>query len=168
MPRASRCSRAVAGAMCTVWKAPATLSGMIRVRAGASACRAASSSTVPAATIWPAPLWLAAVSPAASIAARTSSSLPPMTAVIEVGRTAEASAMPLPRSRTKTRACSADSTPTRAAAVISPTECPATTPTSRKASAESKRAAAVARPAATSSGWATAVSRMVSSSAPVP
>ena len=52
-----------------------------------------------------------------------------MTAVIDVGVTALASAIARPRSRTKTIACSADRTPTPAAAVISPTECPATTPT---------------------------------------
>jgi hypothetical protein len=49
--------------MCTVWKAPATLSGISRARLGGAAARAASCSVVPAATIWPLPLLLAAVSP---------------------------------------------------------------------------------------------------------
>ena len=52
--------------------------------------------------------------------------------------------------------------PASAAAVISPTLCPATTP------GEASRAAAESRPAATSSGWATAVSRISSASAFVP
>ncbi len=70
----------------------------------------------------------AAVRPCSSMAASTSSALPPITAVIDVGVTALAAAMARPRSRTKTMACSADSTPTPAAAVISPTEWPAATP----------------------------------------
>ena len=63
------------------------------------------------------------------MAASTSSRSPPITAVMEVGRTAEACAMALPRSRTRTIADSALITPTEQAAVISPTLCPATTPT---------------------------------------
>ncbi len=53
----------MAGAMCCVWKAPATLSGMIRALAGGLSDRAANSSIVPAATICPGPLSLAGVSP---------------------------------------------------------------------------------------------------------
>ena len=83
---------------------------------------------VPAATIWPVPLLLAAVRPCSASAASTSSGLPPITAVIDVGVTALAAAIARPRSRTNTMACSADSTPTPAAAVISPTEWPAATP----------------------------------------
>ena len=77
---------------------------------------------MPAATIWPAPLLFAAVSPWLARAASTSSALPPMIAVIEVGVCALAAAIARPRSRTKTIACSAEMTPTPAAAVISPTE----------------------------------------------
>ena len=103
------------------------------------------------------------------MAASTSSTLPPITAVIEVGVRAAASAIARPRSRTKVIASSSDSAPTRAAAVISPTECPATTPTPALAvSPGSSRAPAASRPAATSSGCATAVSRIVSASASVP
>ncbi len=40
-----------AGPMCSVWKAPATLSGISRALAGASAANASSCGRVPAATI---------------------------------------------------------------------------------------------------------------------
>ena len=110
-------------------KAPATLSGTTRARFGGAAARAASCSTVPAATIWPRPLWLAAVSSRRVRVSATSSGSPPTTALIEVGVTALAAAIARPRSRTNTIACSALSTPTPAAAVISPTEWPAATPT---------------------------------------
>ena len=86
-----------------------------------------------------------------------------------VGVTAAAAAIALPRSRTNTIACSAVITPAPAAAAISPTLWPATAPIRPKASAgcgNSERAAS--RPEATSSGWATAVSRIVSASASVP
>ncbi len=77
--------------------------------------------------------------------------------------------MARPRSRTKTMACSADSTPTPAAAVISPTECPAATPMKGKASAGwGNSSSAASSPEATSNGWAMAVSRIVSASASVP
>ena len=80
-----------------------------------------------------------------------------------------AAAIARPRSRTNTIACSADSTPTPAAAVISPTEWPAATPMKGNASAGcGKSSSAASRPEATSSGWAIAVSRMVSASASVP
>ena len=79
-----------------------------------------------------------------------------------VGVTAAAAAIALPRSRTSTMACSAVITPAPAAAVISPTLCPATAPTCRRRRPGAGTArAATTRPAATSSGWATAVSRMV-------
>jgi len=66
-------------------------------------------------------------------------------------------------------ACSADSTPVAAAAVISPTLWPAATPVRRKPSAGlGKSWSATSSPDATSSGWAIAVSRMVSASASVP
>ncbi len=86
-----------------------------------------------------------------------------------VGVAAAAVAMALPRSRTRTIACSAVIARAPAAAASSPTLCPATAPTWWKASAgcgNSSRAAS--RPEATSSGCATAVSRMVSASASVP
>ena len=155
--------------MCTVWKAPATLSGISRARAGGCSARAASCSTVPAATTWPVPLLFAAVRPWASRAAATSSGCPPTTAVIDVGRAALAVAIARPRSATKTIADSAEKTPTPAAAVISPTECPAATPIRGYASAGcGKSSSAASRPDATSSGCATAVSRMVSASAWTP
>ena len=62
-------SASTAGAMCRVWNAPATSSGRSRARAGGSAANAASCGRVPAATIWPAPLTFAGVSPCASMAA---------------------------------------------------------------------------------------------------
>ena len=59
-----RAERARPPAPCaSVWKAPATDSGISRALAGGSSASAASCSTVPAATIWPAPLSLAAVRP---------------------------------------------------------------------------------------------------------
>ena len=103
--------------MCSVWKAPATLSGISRALAGGSSASAASCSRVPAATIWPGPLSLAAVRPCLSMAASTSSRSPPRTAVMPVGVTAAASAIALPRSRTSTIACSAVITRAPAAAV---------------------------------------------------
>ena len=86
-----------------------------------------------------------------------------------VGVIAAASAIALPRSRTRTMACSAVIARAPAAAVISPTEWPATAPTWPNASAgwgNSSRAAI--RPVATSRGWAIWVSLMVSASASVP
>ena len=66
-------SAATAGAMCRVWKAPATCSGRSRAPPGGSAAKASSSARVPAATIWPAPLTFAGVRPCRAIAARTAS-----------------------------------------------------------------------------------------------
>src|SRR5690606_32978119 len=66
-------TRFTAGAMWWVWKAPATARGRSRARAGGAAANASNCSRVPAATICPEPLSLAGVSPAALIAARTSS-----------------------------------------------------------------------------------------------
>ncbi len=105
--RASWASRATAGDMWSVWNAPATLSGVSRALVGGSSASAASCSVVPAATIWPGPLSLAAVSPCLSRVASTSSRSPPRTAVMPVAVTAAASAIALPRSRTSTMACSA-------------------------------------------------------------
>ncbi len=66
-------------------------------------------------------------------------------------------------------ACSAVMTPAAAAAVISPTECPAPAAVSRNASEGCGNSSSSAtRPAATMSGCATAVSRMVSASDVVP
>ncbi|OPZ54693.1 MAG: hypothetical protein BWY91_01508 [bacterium ADurb.BinA028] len=60
-------------------------------------------------------------------------------------------------------------TPVPAAAVISPTECPAPTDTWVKASEGfGKSSSSAARPDATISGWAIAVSRIVSASDSVP
>ena len=56
-----------------------------------------------------------------------------------------------------------------AAAVSSPTLCPATAPIFENASAGcGKSSSAATRPVATSNGWAIWVSRMVSASASVP
>ena len=104
------------GAMCSVWKAPATLSGISRALAGGSSANASSCSSVPAATIWPGPLSLAGVRPCLSRVASTSSRSPPRTAVMPVGVTATASAIALPRSRTRTIACSAVMAPAAPAA----------------------------------------------------
>lgn len=71
--------------------------------------------------------------------------------------------MPRPRVRTKPSAASSESTPAYAVAVISPTLWPHTAP-----GVMSPSAAAESRPAATSRGWATEVSRMASASACVP
>ena len=92
--------------MCSVWKAPATLSGIRRAFAGGSSANAASCSIVPAATIWPGPLSLAGVRPCLSSMPSTSSRSPPSTAVMPVGVAAAASAIALPRSRTRTMASS--------------------------------------------------------------
>ena len=82
---------------------------------------------------------------------------------------AAASAIARPRSRTSTIACSAVMARAPAAAVSSPTLCPATAPIRPNASAGCGNSSnAASRPAATSSGWATAVSRIVSASASVP
>ena len=158
-----------AGSMCWVWNAPATLSGISRALAGGSPAKASSCSSVPAATTWPGPLSLAATSPWRSIAARTSSRSPPSTAVIPVGVAAAASAIARPRSRTRTIACSAVIARAPAAAVSSPTLCPATAPMRANASAgDGKSSSAATRPVATSSGWAISVRRISSASASVP
>jgi hypothetical protein len=82
---------------------------------------------------------------------------------------AAAAAMALPRSRTSTMACSAEMARAPAAAVSSPTLWPATAPIRPKASAGcGKSSRAASRPEATSSGCATAVSRIVSASASEP
>ena len=117
----------------------------------------------PAATIWPAPLRLAGYSPAASMAATTSSGSPPSTALMPVGSSAQAAAISRPRTAAKVTAASAVSTPASAAAPISPTLWPATTPTSPSGSCS-----AATRAAATSRGWVLAVSRISSASATVP
>ena len=67
MSAVAAASSATAGSMCRVWNAPATASGRSRAPAGGSAANAASSSMVPAATIWPAALTLAGVSPCFSM-----------------------------------------------------------------------------------------------------
>ena len=89
-----------------------------------------------------------------------------MTAVIEVAVREAASAMARPRSRTRTIAASAEKAPAAAPAAISPTECPASRSVLEKISGSTDQA--VASAAATSSGWATAVSLMVASSEVVP
>ncbi len=86
-----------------------------------------------------------------------------------VGVTAAASAIALPRSRTRTMACSAVMTRAPVAAVSSPTLWPATAPILSNASAGcGKSSSAATSPVATSSGCAIWVSRMASASASVP
>ena len=89
-----------------------------------------------------------------------------------VGVAALASAIARPRSATKRIASSSVSTPAPAAAVISPTEWPGEDAgadgTASGSSAAPHSARSASRPAPTSSGWATAVSLMVSSSDVVP
>jgi len=171
-------SAATAGAMCRVWKAPATCSGRSRAPAGGSAAKASSSARVPAATIWPAPLTFAGVRPCRAIAASTASWSPPSTAVIPVGSAAAAAAMARPRTATSRIASSAVSTPAMTPAASSPTLCPAAAsagtspgkPPARagpgRAGPERAEAATIA--AATSSGCATAVSLISSALAVVP
>ena len=152
-----------------VWKAPATDSGRSRAFGGGSAAKAASAVRVPAATIWPEPLMLAGVSPCASMAASTSAWSPPRTAVMPVGTAAAAAAMPWARTRTRRIAFSGEMVPAIAPAASSPTLCPATTAVSPLSGTWSPvSASAVAMAAATSSGWATEVSRISSASAVVP
>ena len=167
--RASSARWPTAGAMCSVWNAPATLSGMRRALAGGLSANAWSCSIVPAATTCPGPLLLAGTSPCASIAASTSSRSPPRTAVIPVAVVAAAAAIALPRSRTSTIACSAVIARAPAAAASSPTLWPETAPIWLNASAGcGNSSSAVIRLVATSSGWAIWVSRIVSASASVP
>ena len=169
MALAAMLRSATAGAMCTVWKAPATDSGRSRAPAGGSAANAASCSIVPAATICPAPFTLAGVSPCASIAASTVVSSPPRTAVIPVGSMAAARAIACPRTATSRSASATLTTPAIAPAASSPTLCPAVArPEPVAGGAPSKRAPAAASAAATSSGWATAVSLISSAPAVVP
>ena len=94
-------------------------------------------------------------------------SSPPSTALMPVGSSAAASAIARPRSATKRIASASARTPAAAAAVISPTEWPAMPPM-RSARPSARRRPRVRRPAATMSGWAIAVSRMVSASLTVP
>ena len=107
--------------MCELWKAPATDNGRSRVPAGGSAARAASCASVPAATICPAALIFAGVSPRASMAASTSDSSPPSTAVMPVSSAAAARAMAWLRAATKRIASSGVRTPAMAPAASSPT-----------------------------------------------
>ena len=75
-----------------------------------------------------------------------------------VGVSAAASAIAVPRSRTRTMACSAVMTPAPAAAVISPTEWPATAPTGESVGRVREERERGDQPGATISGWAIAVS----------
>jgi hypothetical protein len=129
-PAATAASACSAGAMYGVWNAPATASGTTRTLAGGSAANFSSASVGPAATIWPAPLRFAGISPSASIAATTSAGSPPSTAVIPVGASAQAAAISRPRTPARVTAVSGANTPAMAAAASSPTECPAASCTS--------------------------------------
>ena len=105
--------------------------------------------------------------------ASTSSGSPPSTALMPVGVAALACAIARPRWATKRMASVSVSTPAAAAAVISPTECPARAPVPAGAGVAAVAVLPVSArrassPAPTSSGWATAVSLMVSSSDVVP
>ena len=116
-PRRAPCSR------CGTRRRP-TAAGSL-ARPGGLAASAASCSALPAATIWPAPLRLAAVRPSSSIPAATSSGSPPSTADMPVGASAQAAAISRPRSRASATAASGPKTPASAAAASSPTLCPA-------------------------------------------
>ena len=87
-----------------------------------------------------------------------------------VGVMALASAIARPRRLTRLIASCGVRTPVAAAAVISPTECPATTPAEEASVSglSAYRASRASSPAPTMSGWATAVSRIVSASDVVP
>ena len=120
-PAAAARSASTAGAMCGLWNAPATESGRSRAPAGGSAARASSCARVPAATIWPGALMFAGVRPWASMAASTSDSAPPSTAVMPVSSAAAARAMALLRTAIRRIASSGESTPAMAPADSSPT-----------------------------------------------
>src|SRR5699024_10882444 len=81
---AAAATSATAGAMCSVWNAPATARGMTRVLAGGFSAKAASAALVPAATIWPPPLTFAGTRSAARIASEAACGSGPMTAAIPV------------------------------------------------------------------------------------
>src|SRR6516162_1802983 len=168
-PAAASRSAATAGAMWAVWNAPATVSGRSRPPAGGSAAMAATWAMVPAATICPAPFTLAGVSPRAASAASTSSWSPPRTAVMPVASAAAALAMARPRTLTRRIASSGVRTPAIAPAASSPTLCPAAMPAClRSWSSPPTSTSATASAAATSSGWAIAVSVISSAPAVVP
>ena len=106
---------------------------------------------------------------AAAAGARAITAEQAMVLVRERGNAMAAAAIAAPRSRTSTIACSAVIARAPAAAASSPTLCPATAPIRLNASAGcGKSSRATSRPEATSSGWATAVSRIVSASDLVP
>src|SRR5699024_9380428 len=119
--------------------------GAPRARAGVFAVRAERASSEPAATVWPPPLTLAGLAPAASMAESTSSGWPPTTADVPVGVVAAAEAMPRPRTDTKRMASAEVRIPAICAAAISPTECPATTPGLMPSSAAQAMAEATRR-----------------------
>ncbi|CAB4596971.1 unannotated protein [freshwater metagenome] len=89
----------------------------------------------------------AATKPKSLIAFKTTVRSPPSTAAIPAGFSAAAFAISIPRARTNFIASISLITPASAAAVISPTECPATT-----VNLESAKALAPSKPAATISG----------------
>ena len=150
-----------AGFIKSVWNAPETCNDRTRAPSGAKVESARKS---PAATICPPPLSFAATSPASAIACKTSSRTPPNTALIPDSLPMAAFAISTPRVRTRRSASTSEKTPAIAAAVISPTECPAI----NEKSLSAPIARALSKPAATISGWALAVSRISSASACVP
>src|ERR1019366_8978492 len=154
--------------MYRVWKAPATSRGRSRALAGGAAAKACRSVIRPAATICPAVLTFAGVRPCLARAASASSWSPPSTAVIPVGSAAEASAIAVARTRTSRSASSALITPAMTPAASSPTLCPAVASAGRSLASPPARAPAATRAAATSRGWATAVSLISSALAVVP
>ncbi len=124
---------------------------------------------VPAATICPAALTFAGVSPCFSMLASTSSSAPPSTAVIPVSVTAAALAIARPRIPISRIASAGLITDAIAPAASSPTLCPATPPAfSGAAESPPNSSSAAETAAATSSGCATAVSLISSAPAVVP
>ena len=126
--RRSRAAPPRPGPCSAVWNAPATgerahprAGGRVRRRAWRARRARRRRRSGRRRCGWP------AVSPAASIAATTSSGSPPRTADMPVGASAQAAAISAPRRAANATASAGVSAPATAAAVSSPTLCPATT-----------------------------------------
>ncbi|CKR97986.1 Uncharacterised protein [Mycobacterium tuberculosis] len=100
-----------AGAMNSVWNAPATPSARTRALAGGSSASFSNAVSRPAATIWPAALRFAGTKSSCSRRLSTSVSSPPSTADMPVGSVAQALAISAPRVAASATASSAAITP---------------------------------------------------------
>ncbi len=136
-------------------------------RPAGSAASSASASRAPAATIWPAPLRLAGVSPAASMAATTSSGSPPSTADMPVGVSAQAAAISAPRRAAKRDGLGWRRARRRRRRRSARRRCARRRPRSPRRLA-ARAGPRRSTPSATISGWVTAVSLISSASAVVP